>query len=205
MAARKVKTMYFSRVSILSGVAVLGLLVGIPVAQAAVLINISESGANVVATGSGTINLAALTAANNGNASPQVIGNGAFVAVGANNSNFTPYDLTITGPNSFGTIAQSFPANGTGDFLGVWGSASTIFVPQGYVSNDPLTGTAQWDNQSFASLGLTPGTYVYTWGSGTTADSLTVQITATPEPGTLTLVALGGLCAFAYRRRRVVR
>ena len=199
--------MYFSRVSILSGLAALGLLVGIPVAQAAVLITISESGANVVATGGGTINLAALTAASNGNTFPQVIGDGAFVAVGANNSNFTLYDVTIIGPTSFGTIALSFAGNGTGDFFGVWGNASSIFVPQGYVSNAALTGTAQWNNHSFATLGLTPGTYVYTWGSGATADSLTVQITAAtiPEPGTLTLVALGGVCAFAHRRRRVVR
>ena len=198
--------MYFSSVSILSGVAALGLLVGIPVAQAAVLINISESGTNVVATGGGTINLAALTAPNSGNTGPQVIGLGAFITVGANGSNFTPYE-TITGPVNFGTIAQSFGATGTGNLFGVWGNGGSIFVPLGYVSNAALAGTAQWNNQTLATLGLTPGTYVYTWGSGTTADSFTVQIRANaiPEPGTLTLVALGGVCALAYRRRRVAR
>jgi hypothetical protein len=53
---------------------------------------------------------------------------------------------------------------------------------------------------------LTPGTYVYTWGTGAHADSFTVQIgpTAAPEPASLTLLGIGvaSLAGYGWRRRR---
>ena len=33
-----------------------------------------------------------------------------------------------------------------------------------------------FNNATFASLGFTPGTYIYTWGKGGTADSLTITV-----------------------------
>jgi hypothetical protein len=73
-----------------------------------------------------------------------------------------------------------------------------IIVPSGYHSGDPLMGTSTYDNQTFGSLGATPGTYVWTWGRGADADSVTLDIgaaPAVPEPGSLTLlgIALAGL------------
>ena len=46
-----------------------------------------------------------------------------------------------------------------------------LLVPLGYVSGSPLTGTATWTNQTIAGMGFTPGSYLYTWGSGANADS----------------------------------
>jgi MYXO-CTERM domain-containing protein len=59
-------------------------------------------------------------------------------------------------------------------------------------------------NTTIAGLGLTPGTYTYTWGTGGTANSLTINISGVPEPASLTMAAtaaalIGGL---AIRRRR---
>jgi hypothetical protein len=58
---------------------------------------------------------------------------------------------------------------------------------------------------TFASLGVTPGTYVWAWGSAATADSLTLQIgpAAVPEPVSLSLLAVGvaGLAVRHWRRR----
>jgi hypothetical protein len=50
---------------------------------------------------------------------------------------------------------------------------------------------------------VTPGTYVWTWGSGADADSFTLIIStaAAPEPGSLALLG-AGLAGFAFLRRR---
>ena len=52
-------------------------------------------------------------------------------------------------------------------------------MPIGYVSGSALSDTgATWDNQTFRSLDVTPGTYKWTWGSGANADSFTLNIGA---------------------------
>lgn len=70
------------------------------------------------------------------------------------------------------------------------------------MSESPLSSSSTFDGETFASLGLTPGTYVYTWGGGADADSLTVKIGAIPEPGTWVMMMLGfaGLGFAGYRR-----
>jgi hypothetical protein len=54
-----------------------------------------------------------------------------------------------------------------------------------------LSDESVYANQSFKSLGLTPNVYVYQWGSGATADSLTIVIGDVPEPSTWALMLLG--------------
>ena len=79
----------------------------------------------------------------------------------------------------------------------------------GYGSRNPLQDTSTYLNKTFSSLGVTPGTYVWTWGTGAHADSFTLQIgpaaTAAPEPATLTQLATGalGLLGYGWRRRRL--
>ena len=66
-------------------------------------------------------------------------------------------------------------------------------------SGDSLSGSATYAFETFASIGLTPGTYVWSWGSGGSADSLTLNIV--PEPTAVFLLATG-LAALAWRLRR---
>jgi hypothetical protein len=66
-----------------------------------------------------------------------------------------------------------------------------LAVPFSYVSGSALLDTSTYDNATLASLGVTPGAYIWTWGAGASADSLPLQIgpapTNTPEPASLAL------------------
>ena len=77
--------------------------------------------------------------------------------------------------------------------LGSTSLFGAVFVPVGYVSGSSLSDTSTWDNTTVAALGLIPGTYTYTWGSGPTASSFAVKVSGTPELGTSLLVAIGSL------------
>jgi hypothetical protein len=65
-----------------------------------------------------------------------------------------------------------------------------------------------FNNSTFASLGLNPGIYTWTWGTGVHADSFTINIgglISVPEPSSLVLLATGavGLLGYgAWRRAR---
>ena len=59
-----------------------------------------------------------------------------------------------------------------GDLVGiqaasmVGGFPTLIFEPDGYLFGDPLSGTATWNGTNFGNLGVNPGTYVWTCGTG---------------------------------------
>jgi hypothetical protein len=98
--------------------------------------------------------------------------------------------------------------SGSGQTFGMWGDGHDIVVPNGYVSGAALSGSSTFTGKTIAGLGLTPGTYVYTWGTGGNADSLRIQIGAAPEPSTLVLAAVGGTAmagSLWLRRRRAAR
>ena len=179
-------------------------------AEAALVIDISQSGADVVAAGSGTIDLAGLTYSLTTPNSTGVIGDIAVIYVGPTTQGTTDFYGGASGPAGFGSMFLEFnPSSGTGDIFGVQGNGqsmgSYIVVPSGYVSGDSLSGTSTYDNTTIAGLDLTPGTYTYTWGSGADADSFTVNIESVPEPSSLIMAgaaALAGLGLWIRRRGR---
>ena len=68
-----------------------------------------------------------------------------------------------------------------------------ILVPHGYMSNIPLFDSAIYDNATFSSLSVTPGTYEWIWGTGAN-QNFTLQIGAAKVPdtgSTLAFLALG--------------
>jgi PEP-CTERM motif len=176
-------------------------------AQAAYVINIVQSGPNVVATGAGSINLAGLsgpgTSSSTGSSLNPVFGIAAIGSGGA----LDIYSFVSSGmPANFGTGGLQFSSTSNGNTVAI--GSSVIFVPRSYISGTSLgTSTATWTNTTFALLGLRPGTYIWTWGNGATTDSSTLHITAppVPEPATWTSMLFGlGLTAFALRRKKYI-
>jgi len=41
-----------------------------------------------------------------------------------------------------------------------------VYLPYKYVNNTPVSHTATYHSATFATLGVTPGTYAWTWGGG---------------------------------------
>lgn len=141
-------------------------------------VTVAEVGSDVVWSGSGSLNLTDLTLS-----FTQDLGSGyqstdAIWAIGPNapiSCDF--YELITTFPLTFGSggIAST---SGTGSTVGILpsGANRSLAVPQGYVSGTQISGSTTYVNQTISSMGLTPGTYVYSWGTGPNADSITFII-----------------------------
>jgi hypothetical protein len=178
-------------------------------AQAAYIVTFSETGNDVTASGSGAIDLAGLTFITSGATLSEVAPTFATEATGAA-GNVDEY-LGVSGPFSFGPGVFTSATTGNGDLVGVQvlrDGDGFIFVPMGYASGAPLRDTATYAGQSFATLGLTPGVYLYNFGSGTDADTFTVEVGApVPELSTWAIMLIGfaGLGYAGYRRAREPR
>jgi hypothetical protein len=176
-------------------------------AQAGYMVTLEQVGSNVVATGSGTINLTALNFTEPASTSSILEPGGATISTGANGQPGvgTAIDIyglgsgLISGPKSFGSEPNTLANSGTGDMVGIDGLNGSLAVPDGYVSGNSLSDTATYDNATIASVHVAPGTYVWVWGSGADADSFTLQIgpAAVPAPlighGLPVLLAVGGI------------
>jgi hypothetical protein len=186
-----------------------------PSAQAAFTLDLTQQGSNVVASGSGTIDTTGLSMNCNGcDSYGSYLIPDTATAEFVNGSGVVDGYHGATGPTSFGsgnleTVATSYSGDIVGVLLPVVGVPPVlgeIEVPHGYVSGAQLSDTATYDNATFASLGVTPGTYVWSWGSGAGDDTLTLQIgpAAVPEPSTWAMMLIGfaGLGFAGYRKAR---
>jgi hypothetical protein len=174
-------------------------------ARAAYIVTFSQLGLNVVASGSGSIDLTGLTFITSGSTQPEIAPTFATEATGA--AGAVDEYSGASGPVGFGPGVFTSATTGTGDLVGIQQligePAGFVFVPTGYASGAPLSDTATYDNQSFVTLGLTLGTYEWTWGNGAADDTFTLDV-AVPEPASLTLLGTAvGLGLLARRRRRL--
>jgi hypothetical protein len=172
------------------------------------VVTFAQVGTDVVATGTGTLDLTTLLGEPSPSFTPDVIAALGVVAIGPQPNSFVGYP-GISGPTSIGPgPAVTHDADSsTGDRVTVDGHHAMLQVFAGYVSGATLFGTDTWDNTTIGGLGLAAGTYTWTWGTGTPhADSFVVivpDVTAAPAPGGAVLAGTAlGLVGFAAGIRR---
>lgn len=134
---------------------------------------------------------------------------------------FQSYDLTLTGliPSAWGSGGQTNATQATGGGVYFNDNGGTSFAilgaPIGYTSGSAISNSAFYGAQTFASMGLTLGSYVYNYGSGANADTFSLIVSsiptvvptppvtgAVPEPATWAMMILGMGMAGAMMRRR---
>ena len=142
-------------------------------------VTMKQIGANVVAHGSGAVNLTGLFHFDSHATAPAVIANEAYISISV--GGLQDIYSGFTGPATFGKGGEFDTNLGSGDPVGIWGNShlfgiGLIFVPPGYVSNHTLSDSMTFNNATFASLGVTPGTYIWTWGTGLPNQNFTLVI-----------------------------
>jgi protein with PEP-CTERM/exosortase system signal len=192
----------------LLGAATASLLVFSSPAQAGYIITVQQVGPNVVATGSGALDPTGLDKLRFPfAAAPAIRPDFGVIVTGSSiltNQLADHYTGAITGPSSFGSGGFMLATTGTGDIVGIGGVQ--LLVPSGYVSGTALSSSATWNSATFASLGVTPGTYFWAWGTGLNQNqnqSLTLQLgpTVVPDAGsTIGLLILTLAALFVARR-----
>jgi len=185
----------------------LGWLLTVRPAQAGYIVTLQQVGPDVVATGSGAIDVTGL-----GSSTPaQILLNPEIDAedwawgifTGPTSSRVDTYSIgNFSGPGSFGSGGETFASSGSGDVVGTftqiwWGTDQFLWVPRSYRSGTFLSSRATWSGKTFATLGVTPGTYVWTWGTGPN-QNFTLQIedgSPTPPPTVAQIDGSGTIAA----------
>jgi hypothetical protein len=178
-----------------------------PTAQAGFIVMLAEQGPNVVATGNGAIDLTGLVKFSSGTINPGAGINPNYGYFGGAGGGLLDFYLAISGPLSFGTGGLIFASSSSGSAVGVSLAFHAVFVPLGYTSNGSLSDISTYNNASFSSLGVTPGTYDWTWGNGAN-QTFTLQIgpAGVPDQGSTISLLLPGLAAlFSAIRLRSLR
>lgn len=169
--------------------------------QAAIDVVMMESGNDVVATFSGSLDLTGLEYEGIEPGGAQI--NGAFD--GFLFSDISPSDAMhdvysgVSSPEfpSMGALADS----SEGDFFGIIGTVEWLFLPVGYESGDMISGSMRFNDMGLMTIGLIAGEYLYEWRT----DSVLVTVIGgnpvpVPAAGLLMLPGLLGWRAFKMRR-----
>jgi protein with PEP-CTERM/exosortase system signal len=172
-------------------------------------VTLKQVGSNVVANGSGAIDLTGLLLfSGGGECCSGILPVEATILTGPVSvvqiDNYETF--SFTGPSSFGSGFFTFASSGSGDEVAIFATDLFIelFMPQGYVSGTALSSTSTWNNATFASLGATPGAYVWTWGTGLANQIFTLQTgpAVVPDGGsTVSLLGCALLGLAALRRK----
>ena len=162
-------------------------------AEAAYIVTLSEVGGNVVATGSGSLDLASFT---QGAFSTEVAFlNPAYGAIDLGPTTSTGADFyfgAISGPSRLGPGLLASASSGSGPIVAGSEGGSTLLVPNGYASGE------HWERAPIPGMARRSPALAYAGnlhmdlGKRATADGFTLDAVAVPRPGSIALLACRG-------------
>lgn len=170
-------------------------------------VNINQVGPDVVATGSGTLNVSGLGAGTTGGLTTSVKGyvNPSSPTFGLHADGSIParsWAGAVSNSGPLGSGVLKFADTGTGDLVQV-STGGNLMLATTYVSGAALNSSETWNAATFTTLGLTPGTYTFSFGAAPNADNIIVNVIAAPVTATnvptltqYALLLLAGLMAF---------
>jgi hypothetical protein len=171
--------------------------------HAAVVITANETAGNVVFSTQegGSLDLNGLTYFNTLLTGNGINPSGQVVLLGGSGPESADIYTGVTQPGPFGPdFENAGPDSSTGDRFGVSFGAEggLLIVPIGYQSDDPLNGTMTYWGQTFTSLNIESGTYVWSWST----DSLTLVVpSVVPIPAAVWLFG-SALAGLGWMRRK---
>jgi hypothetical protein len=172
---------------------------GQPVSAGLVFIY-TDDGTDTTVNWSGTLDINGLTVEDTGSTSSGNLVRAitAPIIAAMDSSPKLRIDFPFSSWTAFGTANSLTPTNITGDNIGLNTFGGDLFLPQGYTSGSPLSGSFQFLGQTVASMGIfySPNALVLSNG-----DTVAVGV---PEPSTYAM-ALAGLACGGYtmfRRRK---
>ena len=175
--------------------------------RAGVVLTLTQSGGNVVGTLSGSItdltgatldgSGAAAFSRNNIRSVDSILQwtNRTPGAIGSYNT----YNIT-TIPANFGTTSSTLStassSSASTSFI-LQGGNPALYMDVGYTLGTAVTGTLTWPSTTLSTMGIVPGSYVWSWAG----DSVTLN--AVPEPSASCMVLAGlALSGYSMFRRR---
>ena len=171
--------------------------------SAALIVDIYQSGADLQATLSGSLNLSATQGfSDQPNSYNGFLPNAGLVAF--NSGRVNSYRLNITSFAPFGTSFSVYGwGSSSGDLFAMYGGGF-LAVPLDYQSGAELSATATRIGYSISNLST--GSFVSTFSNGQVSDSITVRVglrpSAVPLPSTLLLFILGFLGLFIRKLKQ---
>ncbi len=184
----------------------LGMLAGAVPALASTVLDFEQSGSDVVATISGSLDLPAPYLPSNSETSSALLSPiGAVVQTSSGSLPYVSYQLNSADPHSFGTSVQSHPTSNPINVPFWLSGYQSLLLLATTDQSVTFTGALTYADSTLASLGLNTGVYTYTLDND---ETFTVEIGVLPVPASLGLLlsALAGLAAFGWwRGRRMVQ
>ncbi len=161
-----------------------------------VTINIAPSGANVVATASGSITVPAATTGGTGRfgINSSINGLSSIIRFAGNNSQYNTFNVSGCSISGLGSIGEQTATSSSGPLFQYSASTNAVFFPAAvYSAGDQasITGASmRFNNKTINSMGLNVGTYTCSWINNSFSNTLVINISNTALSTDATLSSL---------------